>query len=39
MVKVEKRDLWKEVRLTGDQTLLQAHMEQVTEDLLEQAVK
>ena len=37
MVKVEKRDLWKEVRSTGDQTLLQSHMEQVTEDLLEQA--
>jgi len=37
MVKVERRDLWKEVRSTGDQALLQSHMEQVTEDLLEQA--
>ena len=37
MAKVEKRNLWKEIRLTRDQTLLKRHMEQVKEDLLEQA--
>ena len=37
MVKVEKRNLWKKVRLTGDQSLLREHLEQVAKDLREQA--
>jgi hypothetical protein len=36
-VKVEKRGLWRKVRLTGDISLLKEYMEQVTEDLMEQA--
>ena len=37
MVKVEKRNLWKKVRSTGDSSLLREYMEQTTEDLMEQA--
>ena len=37
MVKVEKRNLWKKVRLTEDQSLLREHLEQVATDLREQA--
>ena len=36
-VKVEKRNLWKKVRSTGDSSLLREYMEQTTEDLMEQA--
>jgi hypothetical protein len=37
MVKVHKINLWKKVRLTGDQSLLREHLEQVAKDLREQA--
>ena len=35
--KEERRNLWKNLRVTGDRTLLKEHMEQVTEDLVEEA--
>ena len=35
--KDERRRLWKKVRAAGDQTLLREYMDQVTEDLEEEA--